>query len=290
MGQYYAWNRTYDINTGRWTTPDPVATPWTNLQEYVGNNSTQRHDSRGLDDADDLDGKSAQEVKDALRDAAESDKTLFPELAKALNRWLDGTGSDRDLEWDWIMHNKAASNAQEEIQDELKEKAEALGNSLSCNTSGTKSGSGKKSVNAKPDITGFGLAWIFAPVTGPITPAIQAYLLASYRHQFEVFLVLGRFNIDYEYTIKAEKKCWTDTYLWCIDIDKCEISYTIDVKYSIKDKYDYNPGDRFKDPFGGWLRDWKADNMNKAKDVGAKDYYTKSSHSETISGETSCDD
>jgi len=31
LGQYYAWNRTYDINTGRWTTPDPLATPWWSL-------------------------------------------------------------------------------------------------------------------------------------------------------------------------------------------------------------------------------------------------------------------
>ncbi len=34
VGQYYCWNRTYDINLGRWTTPDPVATPWWNLFDY----------------------------------------------------------------------------------------------------------------------------------------------------------------------------------------------------------------------------------------------------------------
>ncbi len=31
LGQYYCWNRLYDVNLGRWTTPDPVASPWWNL-------------------------------------------------------------------------------------------------------------------------------------------------------------------------------------------------------------------------------------------------------------------
>ncbi len=47
LGQYYCWNRTYDIATGRWTTPDPVATPWWNLVAYVGDAPTQGSDPSG---------------------------------------------------------------------------------------------------------------------------------------------------------------------------------------------------------------------------------------------------
>ncbi|CAG0956071.1 hypothetical protein PLCT2_00475 [Planctomycetaceae bacterium] len=48
LGQYYAWNRTYDINTGRWTTPDPVATPWWSLWEFVRNHPVTSSDASGL--------------------------------------------------------------------------------------------------------------------------------------------------------------------------------------------------------------------------------------------------
>jgi len=46
MGQYYCWNRTYDTLTGRWTTPDPAATPWANLSDYFG--PTSSNDPSGL--------------------------------------------------------------------------------------------------------------------------------------------------------------------------------------------------------------------------------------------------
>ena len=49
LGQYYCWNRNYDVNLGRWTTPDPVATPWWSLFDYVFGRSTQRVDFRGLE-------------------------------------------------------------------------------------------------------------------------------------------------------------------------------------------------------------------------------------------------
>ncbi len=48
VGQYYCWNRTYDINTGRWTTPDPVATPWWNLQDYCSTKPNRNSDPSGL--------------------------------------------------------------------------------------------------------------------------------------------------------------------------------------------------------------------------------------------------
>ena len=48
LGQYYCWNRTYDINLGRWTTPDPVASPWWNLFDYCLAASTSSTDSSGL--------------------------------------------------------------------------------------------------------------------------------------------------------------------------------------------------------------------------------------------------
>ncbi len=42
------YNRIYDINTGRWTSPDPAASPWSNLQDYVGGNPISRSDPSGL--------------------------------------------------------------------------------------------------------------------------------------------------------------------------------------------------------------------------------------------------
>ena len=48
LGQYYCWNRTYDINTGRWTTPDPVAMPWCNLCGYVNEGPIAQSDHSGL--------------------------------------------------------------------------------------------------------------------------------------------------------------------------------------------------------------------------------------------------
>ena len=51
-GWYYAWNRIYDIYTGRWTSPDPAASPWSNLQDYVGGNPISRSDPSGLFDFD----------------------------------------------------------------------------------------------------------------------------------------------------------------------------------------------------------------------------------------------
>lgn len=48
LGQYYCWNRIYDINTGRWTTPDPVASPWWDLFEYCVSRPIQRSDPKGL--------------------------------------------------------------------------------------------------------------------------------------------------------------------------------------------------------------------------------------------------
>ena len=47
-GDYYCWNRTYDPRIGRWTTPDPAATPWSNLQDYVGNSPLGVLDNIGL--------------------------------------------------------------------------------------------------------------------------------------------------------------------------------------------------------------------------------------------------
>jgi len=49
QGQYQAWHRFYNPTTGRWTTPDPAATPWTNLVGYVGNNPTGHSDPSGLE-------------------------------------------------------------------------------------------------------------------------------------------------------------------------------------------------------------------------------------------------
>mgnify|MGYP002399618518 CR=1 FL=1 len=35
LGSYYCWNRIYEPSTGRWTTPDPAASPWNNLWDYA---------------------------------------------------------------------------------------------------------------------------------------------------------------------------------------------------------------------------------------------------------------
>jgi RHS repeat-associated protein len=48
QGQYQAWHRYYNPTTGRWTTPDPAAAPWTNLVGYVGANPLSFTDPSGL--------------------------------------------------------------------------------------------------------------------------------------------------------------------------------------------------------------------------------------------------
>ncbi len=47
LGQCYCWNRTYDINLGRWTTPDPVANPYLNLLDYAGGRPIRTTDPKG---------------------------------------------------------------------------------------------------------------------------------------------------------------------------------------------------------------------------------------------------
>jgi RHS repeat-associated protein len=47
QGQYQAWHRYYNPTTGRWTTPDPAAAPWTNLVGYVGANPLSFTDPSG---------------------------------------------------------------------------------------------------------------------------------------------------------------------------------------------------------------------------------------------------
>ncbi len=48
LGQYHCWNREYDPATGRWTTPDPAASPFSNLNEYAEARPTALIDSSGL--------------------------------------------------------------------------------------------------------------------------------------------------------------------------------------------------------------------------------------------------
>jgi len=50
LGSYYCWNRTYDLFMGRWTTPDPAATPWTNLFCFCRSKPIQLADPSGLQD------------------------------------------------------------------------------------------------------------------------------------------------------------------------------------------------------------------------------------------------
>lgn len=47
-GTYHAWNRQYDPGTGRWTTPDPAASPWGNLWDYCMSVPLQSSDPTGL--------------------------------------------------------------------------------------------------------------------------------------------------------------------------------------------------------------------------------------------------
>lgn len=47
-GDYYCVNRIFDPGSGRWTTPDPAASPSSNLQDYVGSNPIQGTDPSGL--------------------------------------------------------------------------------------------------------------------------------------------------------------------------------------------------------------------------------------------------
>ncbi|GIK53094.1 MAG: hypothetical protein BroJett014_20670 [Planctomycetota bacterium] len=47
LGQYYCWNRLYDVNLGRWTTPDPLA-QYDNLQIYINGKPAGQIDATGL--------------------------------------------------------------------------------------------------------------------------------------------------------------------------------------------------------------------------------------------------
>lgn len=48
LGQYHCWNRVYDVATGRWTTPDPAASPWSSLFDYAWEAPLACNDSVGL--------------------------------------------------------------------------------------------------------------------------------------------------------------------------------------------------------------------------------------------------
>src|SRR5690606_21082187 len=48
LGNYHCWNRQYDIQTARWTTPDPAASPWWNQRDYVWGGPLTDGDSTGL--------------------------------------------------------------------------------------------------------------------------------------------------------------------------------------------------------------------------------------------------
>ena len=48
LGSHHTDNREYDIYTGRWTTPDPAASPWSNLWDYCGNRALDSTDPSGL--------------------------------------------------------------------------------------------------------------------------------------------------------------------------------------------------------------------------------------------------
>ncbi|MCC6573202.1 MAG: hypothetical protein IT462_05360 [Planctomycetes bacterium] len=48
LGSYYCWNRIYSPHLGRWTTPDPAASPWWNLQDYCDSAPLQSSDPVGL--------------------------------------------------------------------------------------------------------------------------------------------------------------------------------------------------------------------------------------------------
>ncbi|MCA9233658.1 MAG: hypothetical protein KDA57_23665, partial [Planctomycetales bacterium] len=68
LGQYHCWNRIYDIQTGRWTTPDPAMSPWWSLLAYVDGNAISRTDNTGLDDLQDNWNDLVKEAKDKARD------------------------------------------------------------------------------------------------------------------------------------------------------------------------------------------------------------------------------
>ncbi len=49
-GWYYCWNRMYDPLIGRWTSPDPAATPWETLNSYVSDSPVNSSDPSGLEE------------------------------------------------------------------------------------------------------------------------------------------------------------------------------------------------------------------------------------------------
>ncbi len=86
LGQYYCWNRLYDINTGRWTTPDPVATPWWNLKDYTDASPIAGADLTGAaTDAEKkvalADPAGAIQAVTCAKDAEDAQKAEFPNQA-----------------------------------------------------------------------------------------------------------------------------------------------------------------------------------------------------------------
>ncbi|MBX3458590.1 MAG: hypothetical protein KF696_01345 [Planctomycetes bacterium] len=49
-GTYDCWNRVYEPQTGRWTTPDPLQDTWVNVHSYSSNFPTRQSDPNGLQD------------------------------------------------------------------------------------------------------------------------------------------------------------------------------------------------------------------------------------------------
>lgn len=116
LGQYYAWNRNYDINTGRWTTPDPVfVKSWKNNFGYVLGGPINWLDPTGLSELSEEDYlKKAREIIDG--------GTLDPDdiFRKLIEYYFE---NDPEDDWFW------------DCQDDMEELFDALGDLLATNPS-----------------------------------------------------------------------------------------------------------------------------------------------------------
>ncbi len=121
LGQYHCWNRTYDVSTGRWTTPDPAVSPWWNLEVYSLARPISNCDPSGLwvgvDDigkvTKDKDISGDTPLPEIPRNWGGHGKSVADEAREAYNKCLVQcnktiVGDNWEESWRWTDAKRAA--------------------------------------------------------------------------------------------------------------------------------------------------------------------------------------
>jgi len=98
-GEIHNWHRDYKPDIGRYTTPDPADTPWTNRLEYVGGRPVTVADPTGLQEP--TPGQTAAGIVGAARAALKETLGFQGTRAKPnLGKWLGSSQDKTDLRAD----------------------------------------------------------------------------------------------------------------------------------------------------------------------------------------------